>query len=192
MASQLKSADLRSTFIIVWCFNELCYVQADSGSPLEVSSFDLGVHCNGPIGTVDRPQLLSVCEDARQVLALCQRGVGSLLVTPLPRYLAASCCDLRSHCVGSSRLESAEQLCIDLRTMSTVVQRWVLEEGFNTTSVVCPHLELLRHLCVHPWAHWVPAIKRSFGSDPIHLTRAAYSQLAAGHMEESPGPLHHR
>ena len=179
VSARLSTENLASTFIIIWCFDELCFVQQESGSPLEVSPFDLTAHCVGPLGTVSRPQLFKICEDSKQLLAICQRSVGSLLLTPLPRYLSASCCEDRTHCVGSSRLEVAEQLCGDLSSMSTAVQRWASEQGFLSTTVVCPHLEILQQQCTHPWVHWVPVVKGLFGSSTTHLTRENYASLAS-------------
>lgn len=179
VSAELKKMRPASSIIILWPFDETAFLQAESGLPLEVSAYDRTTHCVGPLGVVSRPEFLSMCDQSKQILAYCQRAVGSILFTPLVRYVGASCCELRTHCVGMSRMETAEGLGASLQNLTEAAQRWASEEGFSTTRVLCPHLEILRELSVHPWSGWVSALKSLFNNDPIHLSREGYAALAS-------------
>ena len=177
-ASELNKYNLQFSYIIAWLYDERCFIQFTSGADLEISQYDLTAHCMGKVGVISRDQLISLCDESRPLIVAMQAAVGVNLLGPIPRFLATPCCNLVGHCTGMEDEETAKRFCSDVKATHLVIQRWVSEEGFGRTTVMCPHLELLLQLRADPWEGWLVPLLRSYGQEPEHLSHSGYSHLS--------------
>jgi len=177
-ADELSSFNLSKAYVLAWLYDDRCFTQANSGSGLEISTYDDSTHCIGPVGVIDRDQLVSLCNESKHLLHAMQDAVGSTLIAPLPQYLVNPCCELPDHCQHITDDHSAKLYCSDMVAMTYVIQRWASQEGFARTSVVCPHLELLIQMRADPWEGWITPLQECFGREAVHFSRWGYSRLA--------------
>ena len=106
-----------------------------------------------------------------------QAALRTILLTPLPKYLAAPCCSISTHCLDWQEVGAAEQLCTAVADLWDMTDRWMAKAGFsNKILVLCPHLELVR--VVPKNRNWLSHLRKAFRSDGVRLTRSAYDDLA--------------
>jgi len=177
-ADELAGFDLARAYVFAWLYDERAFVQVETGSGFQISSYDNSTHCVGRVGVISRNQLLQVCDESVNLLRVVQKAVGSTLISPMPHYVVNPCCDLPNHCTDIDNISTAKLFCSDVLAMTSVVQRWVSEEGFTRTSVLCPHLELLIQLRADPWEDWIRSLRECYGREATNFSRRGYSHLA--------------
>ena len=177
-ADELTRYDLSRSYVFAWLYDERCFVQAGTGSGLQISTFDDLTHCPGRVGVISRDQLIQLCDESVHLLHGMQDAVGSTLITPLPYYLINPCCELLDHCTDTGKPPAIKLYCADIVAMTSVVQRWASQKGLTRTSVLCPHLELLIQIRADPWKDWVTSLRQCFGRETTNFSRWGYSQLA--------------
>jgi hypothetical protein len=119
-------------------------------------------------------KILSACVPMAGVL----RNTGVVLLSPVPRYMHAKCCDDPTHVENFDDPDLDEEIAESLEGYKRVLQNWGAENELLFT-VVDP--TILSDSCDCPIKSRVTEDGLSIWSrrDPVHLTRAVYSNLAA-------------
>ena len=177
-ADELTRYDLTRSYVFAWLYDERCFIQANSGSGLCISTYDNTIHCPGRVGIINRDQLTQLCDESVHLLHGMQDAAGSTIITPLPFFLINPCCELPDHCPDAGNTTAAKAFCSDIVALTSVVQRWASQKGFARTSVLCPHLELLLQIKADPWKDWIQPLQECFGREATNFSRRGYSHLA--------------
>ena len=100
----------------------------------------------------------------------------TILLTPLPKYVASPCCSIATHCLDWHDVATAKQLCTAVADLWYVTDRWMVKAGLDSIRVLCPHLELVRVVPTN--RNWLSHLLKAYRSDGVHLSRSAYGDLA--------------
>lgn len=177
--SQLSSYSLGKSLVVLWLYDQRSFMQQEDGSPLEVSSYDLSLHCPGSIRTVSRPQFFDLLDESRQLVTAAQAAPGSILISPLPFFLGQPCCELLNHCSQIMDRDFAVAYCEDVARLRDYAASWINDMGFNRTTAIVPHKEILIKAARNPSGSWLQSLRQACRPERVHFTREGYSQLAA-------------
>lgn len=176
-----SGASAASCAIIFWLHDEVAFVQADleGGAPLSAAD-DQRLHCLGRLGTASTEEMKQAWDLTRPILSFAgsrRTVLPTVILSPLPLYLASSCCPNPAHCWRREDPAAAEQLCTAVADLCERMDEWSGASLPGRVRVLCPHLELLR--CARKSrARRLNHLLRQYRSDGIHLRGSAYAELA--------------
>jgi hypothetical protein len=110
-------------------------------------------------------------------LALALKETGTVLVSPIPRYVFSKCCDNSDHIENFEDPELDEEVVLGLEGVKKIMQNWAIEHDLCFEIIDPTLLSDNRDLGLR---------ERTTGSgqrlwrrdDPVHLTREGYRDIA--------------
>jgi hypothetical protein len=118
-------------------------------------------------------KVLAGCSELAKVL----KGTGTVLISPIPRYVYSKCCDNLEHIDNFKDSELDEEIVLGLEGVKKIMHSWAMEhdliyELIDPTQLADPSdLGLRARTSVAGHGLW----RRD---DPIHLTAEAYGDVA--------------
>jgi hypothetical protein len=126
------------------------------------------MHFDGDLVLCDKQEmmkLLKLCKPLFEAAA----GAKIVMVGPLPRYVAASCCSETSHMPNQKEDTFLHNLLSELGMVNKCIKDFLFLEGYRNARVMDPWIGL-RHL----------DIKEVWGDDPRYIKPDLYKHLADG------------
>jgi hypothetical protein len=154
--------------------NSFYFGRTDDGSMIAATKGKDGIyHLMGAVSLCSKELQLDYFRAMRPLLDAAEKR-RVLLITPLPRYLAASCCDDRLHTTNRNDPYFKQRLTTGLEEVRKNVKDFLYYEGRRNVKVMDPAVDIRGLEDGQTWE-----------DDPIHLTPAAYSKLAEGIIKMS-------
>jgi hypothetical protein len=176
-ADKLKAVDLSGAAVYLWLHDDLVYESVETGEPLFRMYGDPTYHCDGEMGVISGSRMKKLWDQSWPIIEACKAAIQLVLVTPLPRYVVAPCCETFGHCKGYHRSEHFRRICRGVADLSEATLRWVSHIESSRILVFCPHMEMMQASKAVK-EDWEYNLKEAYHLDGVHLTRDAYCELA--------------
>jgi len=171
-AEALSRMDLENSAVIFWPFDHAVYFTEASKDGLSMTRSSVVPHCVGnlQVSAVDKVAVL--CELALPLFEQAVQAAASVVVTPLPPFIAGPCCNLSHH---STHVTDSERCrLITRRTWERGVDffHWILGSGYDIR-LLSPFDELMKGK-----DNTQDVWRTLYSQDGMHLSNDAYSKLA--------------
>jgi len=176
-AQKLTDVDLTHSLVLLWLHDDQVFEHAGSGDLLVVSDYDGRLHCDGVMGVTTQSKMKNLWDQSMPLIEACKKAMAIVLITPLPKYITAPCCELVGHCLGYQKGSHFSTICREVASLHEVTMRWVSRIDNQRLHVFTPHLEM-RERSISLRQDWEYDLKESYSLDGVHLTRDAYLELA--------------
>ena len=175
-AAQLEQADLHDALVILWLHDEQAFIVQGSGDPLERSTYDGRYHCDGLLGVMGSMGMAPLLEETRPLFEACRSAKKLVLMTPLPRYLTAPCCESDGHCLCFYTERARREICRGVADLREAAIRWVSWCRQENLYVVAPHLELME-VAKSLREDGMTFLQDSYYYDGVQLTADGYRDI---------------
>jgi hypothetical protein len=176
-ADKLREVDLSGATVYIWMHDDLVYEVAETGDPLYQVYGDPTYHCDGELSVISGSRMKKLWSKSWPIVEACKAAIQLVLVTPLPRYVTAPCCETAGHCKGYHRTENFRRICRKVAELGEATLQWVSRIESDRILVFTPHLEMMQ-AAKAAREDWEYNLKESFHLDGVHLTRDSYLDLA--------------
>jgi hypothetical protein len=179
IASKLAELKLgKKDTVVVDLLSNVAFMGADGdGLPTEaLRAEDGSYHVVGSL-TVAPPSLIKKVLAGCSKIALALKETGTVLVSPIPRYIFSKCCNNPEHIENFEDSELDEEIVLGLEGVKKILQNWALEHDLcfdiiDPTMLADPcDLSLRERTTSSGQRLWRE-------DDPVHLTRDGYRDIA--------------
>jgi hypothetical protein len=184
IASKLAELKLgKKDTVVVDLLSNVVFMGTDGdGLPTEARRAEDGsYHVVGSL-TIAPPSLIKKVLAGCSKIALALKETGTVLVSPIPRYVFSKCCNNPEHIENFEDSELDEEIVLGLEGVKKIMQNWAIEHDLcfdiiDPTMLVDPcDLGLRERTTSSGQRLWRQ-------DDPVHLTTDGYRDIAHAIME---------
>jgi hypothetical protein len=162
------------TVILQLLDNSTFYAKAQDGSWLPPAADENGrYHMPGEIRVAAKDTQVDHMRALHPLFEILKQHK-ILIVTPMQRYIASSCCNNSSHGTNRAAPDFRNKMLEDLDNMKRTVKDFVFREGNRSVKLLDPNVDMRGLEVADIW-----------GADPVHPRTEIYTRIAEGIVKMS-------